>query len=123
MNQKSQKKFKDILLAEKKSVLEELMQENESYNAIKEPEEGDIADIAFQAYEKQLLVGLSQNEKNRLERLNAALKRIDEGSYGSCIDCSAEIEENRLEAIPYALRCIKCSTKQEEEKKRHRATE
>ncbi|MBI4978336.1 MAG: TraR/DksA family transcriptional regulator [Spirochaetes bacterium] len=123
MNQKSLKKFKDVLVKEKQEVMEELLQENESYNSLKEQEEVDILDVAFQAYEKQLLVGLSQNEKNRLERINAALKRIQEGTYGQCADCGCDIEENRLDAIPHALRCVKCSAKQEEEKKKLKTTE
>lgn len=41
--------------------------------------------------------------------LHAALRRMDEGTYGECIDCGIEIDEERLGAIPGALRCLECA--------------
>jgi RNA polymerase-binding transcription factor DksA len=42
-----------------------------------------------------------------------ALKRIDQGSYGSCVDCATQVPEGRLEARPEAARCVNCQTKAE----------
>ena len=52
--------------------------------------------------------------------LNNALKRIEDGSYGKCIDCKEEINEERLTAIPYTLRCINCMSKYEDKKRREK---
>lgn len=120
MNAKKLKKYKDLLLNEKRRILDELLSGNESYNSIKEETHGDIVDIAFQDYEKQVLIGFSQKEKEKLEIVNASLRKIDDGSYGVCIDCKNDIAEPRLDAIPFAQRCITCMGKHEEKKRRER---
>lgn len=120
MNTKKLKKFKNLILEEQKKTLYELLNGNESYKSLKEEVHGDLADIAFQAYEKQFLVQFSQKEKDKLEMLNNALKRIEDGSYGKCIDCKEEINEERLTAIPYTLRCVYCMTKYEDKKRREK---
>ncbi|GAA2361990.1 TraR/DksA family transcriptional regulator [Nonomuraea africana] len=43
----------------------------------------------------------------------AALKRLDEGTYGECVDCGKQVPEGRLEARPEAARCVQCQSKQE----------
>ena len=48
----------------------------------------------------------------RVEKLNAAIKRIDDGEYGICLSCGEEIPEKRLKAIPEATLCIDCSESQ-----------
>lgn len=118
MDAKKLKKFKEILLQEKENTLKELLHESEIYDSLKEESSGDVADIAFQAYEKNLLIGISQKEKEKLERINAALKRIDDESYGVCLGCGCDIEEKRLVALPWALRCVTCTTQFEEEKRK-----
>ena len=120
MNAKKLKKFKDLILEEQKKTLDELLSGNESYESLKEDSHGDLADIAFQAYEKQFLVQKKKKEKDRLDMLNNALKRIEDGSYGKCIDCKEEINEERLTAIPYTLRCVNCMTKYEDKKRREK---
>ena len=120
MNAKKLKKFKDLILEEKRKTLDELLSGNESYETLKEDAHGDLADIAFQAYEKQSLVSFSQKERDRLDMLNNALKRIEDGSYGKCIDCKEEINEERLTTIPYTLRCINCMSKYEDKKRREK---
>ncbi len=47
-------------------------------------------------------------ESEDLQRIEAALARIAEGSYGNCIDCEGEIARARLEAYPMATRCLSC---------------
>ncbi len=94
MNVKKMSKFKDLIVAEKEKTLAGLMNDNEIYNTLKdEGSHGDLADVAFQAYEKQLLIGAHQKEKDKLEVLNSALKRIEDGTYGKCFDCKEDISE------------------------------
>ncbi len=118
MTAKKMKKFKDMLIAEKEQTLEELTKGDETYNALQNDTHGDVADIAFHAYETQFLLGLSQKEKERIELINAALKRIDDGNYGKCIECGEDISEERLTALPYSVRCMGCKTKFEERQRR-----
>lgn len=120
MTAKKLKKFKDLILEEKRKTLDELLSGNETYESLKQEAHGDMADIAFQTYEKQSLVSFSQKEKDRLEALNNALKRVEDGSYGKCIDCKEEISEDRLTAIPYTLRCVNCMAKYEDKRRREK---
>ncbi len=120
MTAKKLKKFKDLLLEEKRKTLDELLTGNETYEALKDDSHGDMVDIAFQAYEKQNLMNFSQKEKDKLDMLNNALKRIDDGTYGKCIDCKEEINEERLTALPYTLRCVNCMSKYEDKKRREK---
>lgn len=118
MNAKKLKKFKDALIEEKERTLDEINKGDETYNALRQDVHGDVVDVAFHAYETQFLLGLSQKEKEKIELIDAALKRIENGTYGKCIDCGEEITEKRLTALPYSVRCLDCKTKFEEKQRR-----
>ena len=55
------------------------------------------------------------SEEETLEQIEAALARIEAGSYGRCEKCGEEIPAVRLEAIPYATFCVHCASRQERE--------
>jgi RNA polymerase-binding protein DksA len=65
-----------------------------------------IADSATETYMRELDEGLEENAEHLLAEVDAALVRIDEGTYGSCAACGKPIGEERLEAVPYATLCI-----------------
>jgi RNA polymerase-binding transcription factor DksA len=54
-------------------------------------------------------VALVQNEEGLLEAVNAALSRIEQGTFGKCEGCQGNITTERLEALPYAPLCISCA--------------
>ena len=56
----------------------------------------------------------ARRDHDELEAVRAALARIEDGSYGACQDCGADIGLPRLHAFPAALRCIGCQTKAEQ---------
>jgi len=60
--------------------------------------------------EKGVNEALLLKSKARLIRMENALKRLDDGSYGICVKCKKEIPTGRLEAVPEALICVKCSS-------------
>lgn len=66
------------------------------------------ADVASETYERGKDLALRGQQDYILSQIDAALERIDEGSFGWCIDCGAPISAGRLEAIPYAARCLSC---------------
>lgn len=68
----------------------------------------DIVDRANNAYSRELLFSLSDAERHTLLRIEEALKRIESGTYGVCINCSNEIRPGRLKAMPWARYCIDC---------------
>ena len=61
--------------------------------------------------ERDLEFALDARESAELDAVDAALKRIEDGMYGICIDCEAEIPAQRLHAAPETLRCITCQGK------------
>jgi DnaK suppressor protein len=75
-------------------------------------DEGDQA----QASERQDLSFMTRERvADRINRLTAALERINEGTYGTCERCGREIERARLEALPDATRCLECQERAERE--------
>ena|SRR6266567_6085597 len=67
----------------------------------------DFEEIAVDFIEMQKEQSLLVNEQALLTEVKDALKRIENGSYGQCVDCGQIIPEKRLEALPWAARCIK----------------
>jgi DnaK suppressor protein len=55
----------------------------------------------------------SEHDRNMLRMVNAALERLDSGDYGECSDCGEQITRKRLQALPWAERCVRCAEKQE----------
>jgi DnaK suppressor protein len=62
---------------------------------------------------RDLEFALDAHDTAEIANVNAALKRIEEGSYGECMECGAHITEARLHAAPEAARCIHCQEKLE----------
>jgi RNA polymerase-binding protein DksA len=65
-----------------------------------------LADSATETFMRELDDGLGENADHVLAEIDAALQRIDEGSFGTCVVCGGPIGEERLEAVPYATLCI-----------------
>lgn len=74
-----------------------------------EPLSADFAEAATQRENDEVLGAISDSARAELVLLEAALRRLDEGRYGSCSVCADPIEEERLEAVPYADRCRACA--------------
>lgn len=66
------------------------------------------ADMATEVSEIAIGRALEANEISMLDKINDALRYIDEGSYGKCKSCGKDIDEERLEFLPYAENCINC---------------
>jgi DnaK suppressor protein len=65
-----------------------------------------LGDMASGTYDRELDEGLEEGAQETLRRVEAALKRIDDGTYGVCAVCGKPIGEERLRAIPWATLCI-----------------
>lgn len=73
--------------------------------------EKDFAEQATQSENDEVLTSLDDEAKSTLIRVNSALLRIQNGEYGLCEECGKEINEKRLEVVPYANLCIDCAEK------------
>lgn len=74
----------------------------------------DMAELGTDNFDQELTLSLLGTEKNALEQIQAAIERIDDGSFGRCEECGVKIPQARLEAIPYAAMCVQCASKQEQ---------
>ncbi len=68
----------------------------------------DPMDEIQYASERDLAIGNVDRESTMLRNVRAALRRIQDGSFGTCLDCESEISPKRLAAVPWAPRCILC---------------
>ncbi|TMD59031.1 MAG: TraR/DksA family transcriptional regulator [Chloroflexi bacterium] len=75
----------------------------------------DFEEVAVDFLETQQEQSLLVNEQALLTEVQSALERIDQGTYGQCLNCGQPIPEKRLEAIPWARYDVKCQAKLEQE--------
>jgi RNA polymerase-binding protein DksA len=68
-------------------------------------EQADDAEMAFEAERNRAVV---DNDQLLLAQVEAALERLEAGTYGKCVRCGKDINPRRLEALPYATLCIDC---------------
>lgn len=74
-----------------------------------------MGDLGSRQAEENLTITLVGTEEQLLEDIDAALTRIEQGTYGACEECQAEIPLERLEALPYTRYCVKCAQDMENE--------
>ena len=72
-----------------------------------------IADHASDMVDRELDGGLEENAVGIVRAIDAALARIEDGSYGLCTSCAEPIPEERLDAVPYATLCVACKRDEE----------
>ncbi|TPW19687.1 MAG: DnaK suppressor protein [Elusimicrobia bacterium] len=71
---------------------------------------GDEADQAQAAMDRDLQFELSDTERNTLDQIEGAIRKIDKGTYGACEQCRQPIETLRIKALPFARYCIRCQS-------------
>ena len=82
----------------------------------------DPIDMTQEAAERDIAVQILDRESTLVRRLRSAIGRIDDGSYGICLECEEEIAPKRLKAIPWAELCIGCQERADASRKRRQAT-
>jgi DnaK suppressor protein len=72
-----------------------------------------LGDHGSEVFQRELDNGLEENAERLVSEIDSALKRIDDGTYGTCVVCGRPIGEERLEAVPWATLCIDDQRKKE----------
>ena len=112
-------RFRDPLLAERARVIAALDNLRNENPGTVEDETGDetqaqhMADAATAMHDRELDYGIADNEEELLGEIDAALTRIETGTYGICTVCGRPIGEERLQALPWASLCIDDARAQE----------
>jgi RNA polymerase-binding protein DksA len=108
-------RFHQALLAERKRVANAIEYLHSENPGTIEDETGDEAydsnhmgDIATVTFDREMDYTLEDNAEQVLKAIDAALGRIEDGTYGMCVSCGRPIPEERLEAMPWADLCIDC---------------
>ena len=113
MDNRRVKSYRDKLLGRREGLVGQVM-EAELYSRERDSEATqDPADMAANAYTKELLFSMSANDRHLLELIDEALVRIEDGGYGRCVHCGEPVQEKRLEAVPWARHCLRCQDLQE----------
>ena len=115
------KKYKALLIAERQKIGGDLSYiAQNTLNKSQRESSGDLsgyayhmADQASDDYERDFSLGRASDEQNHLYKIDEALKRVEEGTYGSCLQCNKPIAKKRLSALPYTELCIECQSKNE----------
>ncbi len=81
--------------------------------AERDPEYEEGAQMELADYTLSQLV---ENQRRELMLIDAAFQRMDEGTYGECVDCGMDIPFDRLEAVPFAIRCEEDARMREQER-------
>jgi DnaK suppressor protein len=95
------------LLAERLRVLDEIRETQ--VEAPGQMTYGSQAAAASQVFAQQRDLALRDHDRQHLEAIDAALARLDAGTYGQCVSCHRPIGAERLEALPWTALCIECS--------------
>ena len=80
-------------------------------------DQGESSEVDIQ---EDIELALIQMKSETLNKINEALRRLDEGIYGDCFECGEEIAEARLRALPFAVRCKDCEEARETAEQRER---
>ncbi len=105
--------LKTRLLARKAEMLAEIEAGQEAVDDATSVDMKEVSDLEDQASKRERTTVQDaevQRDSNELADVRAALARLTDGSYGTCIDCGQPIELQRMVAIPAAARCIACQT-------------
>jgi RNA polymerase-binding protein DksA len=113
--------FRTLLLNERQKVADAIDYLHEEHPGSLEDETEEITsgadnhpgDVATATVDREIDYTLEENSEHVLQAIDAALKRIDDGTYGVCERCGRPIEPERLELLPYATLCIDDKRKQE----------
>jgi DnaK suppressor protein len=106
MNEKKLDHFKKLLLDAKSQIMNRgLLNSSEDFH-ISQDDLADESDLATNIISQQISFSMREKEQAKLNKINHALEKINDGTYGLCEDCDEPIGEKRLQHQPWAELCI-----------------
>ena len=113
------KKIKDLrrrLSADYENLIKSISRNRTAAEEITVENTEDEGDLATISHERELLYNLHEGDYARGRFIQQAIKAIDQGSYGKCARCEEDINEKRLDAVPWATMCVHCQEESEVQK-------
>jgi RNA polymerase-binding transcription factor len=114
MDKKRLEYYKKKLQARREELTKTIARTQEEGRTADDDQTVDLADKAANSYTKEFLFGITNADRKILAMIDAALKRIANDEYGVCASCQEELQQKRLEAVPWAKNCISCQEKAEQ---------
>jgi DnaK suppressor protein len=114
MDKKRLEYYKKKLLARREELLRTIARTEEEGRAADDDPTVDLADKAANSYTKEFLFGQTNTDRATLQLIDEALERIKSNTFGACVHCENELQQKRLEAVPWARHCFDCQEKQEQ---------
>jgi DnaK suppressor protein len=105
---KELEKYRRLLVDKKSGLVSELAKTKNAEEETTEESTQDIADKAVSSYTREFLYSLNDAERNTIQQIEQALSRIDDGTYGACLNCGSAMSEKRLSAISWSRHCVEC---------------
>jgi len=105
---------REALLDHRKEIFDLLENDRKAGQEAGTQDVDDIVDRANNSYSREFLFSLTGGETEQLRLIDEAITRIDEGTYGVCLNCGEAIGEPRLKAVPWARYCVDCQEKAEQ---------
>jgi DnaK suppressor protein len=110
-------KFRKLLIEEKQRLLVSSQNTLRNELALSPDDLPDETDLAVSTLNQSLMFKLKDRERQLLGKISEALHRLDEGTFGVCLECEEQIEPRRLEARPVSTLCLSCKEMQEHREK------
>ncbi len=120
LDKKTSEQFKKVLNKLKDDIVHDIKNMSSVNSTSQKDTSGDVAghaqhmaDVATDMYDREFNLGLASNDRELLYKIEAALKRIEDKTFGVCNECKKPITSARLKAIPYTETFLKCQEKLE----------
>lgn len=117
------KKARETLETMRSQLLENVQRELHEGRDQNKDEGMDTYDLASDARDREISHILTDRDRGKLESIDEAISRVEDGSYGLCEDCGAEIAEGRLQALPFTRLCVTCQSDRERESRMNKRYE
>ena len=114
MDKKRMEYYKKKLLTRREELLKTITRTEQEGRTADDDPTVDLADKAANSYTKEFLFGQTNIDRSVLQLIDEALQRIKENKFGACVQCGEELQQKRLEAVPWAPHCVTCQEKQEQ---------
>lgn len=114
MDKKRLEYYKKKLLTRREELLKTIARTEEEGRTADDDPTVDLADKAANSYTKEFLFGQTNTDRSMLQLIDEALLRIKNNKFGACVQCEEELQQKRLEAVPWAPHCVTCQEKHEQ---------
>jgi DnaK suppressor protein len=114
MDKKRLEYYKKKLQTKREELLRNIARTEEEGRSADDDPTVDLADKAANSYTKEFLFGQNNTDRSTLQQIDEALNRIRNNTFGTCLNCETELQQKRLEAVPWASHCTVCQEKHEQ---------